>query len=73
MGKKLSRKPQIGKDLTLGELRKIVEEADLMGFGDNVTPHVRINWNGCVKEIEFDDDRVVKPKGAGPDRAEMAP
>lgn len=66
MGKKLSRKPQIGKGLTLSELRKIVEEADLMGFGDNVTPRVRINFGGTVKEVEFDDEKVVTPTGSIP-------
>jgi hypothetical protein len=45
--------------MTLDELRKVVEEADLMGFGDNVTPRIRGNWDGTLKEIEFDDDRVA--------------
>lgn len=69
MSKKLSRKPQIGKDLTLGELRRVIEEAGLMGFGDNVTPRVRIHFSGTLKEIEFDDDKVVTPYPPAPDVA----
>ena len=61
MGKKLQRGPKFGKEMSLEELRKFVEEADVMGFGDNVAPKIRAAWKGGIRSIELDEEKVVTP------------
>jgi len=59
MGRKLSRKPKLGKEMTRQELADFVRESE--DYPDDAKIRVRASWKGGIQEIEIDDEDLVKP------------